>query len=72
MRLDHLLSRETLIVSDGVERKRSPAWKTNNNLFWVPNARIRLASSPARSASGFRGSAPEGALSGPPRTLTVA
>ena len=71
MRLDHLLSRETLLVSDGVERKRSPAWKTEQFLFGS-RREDPPGSSPARSASGFRGSAPEVALSGPPRTLTVA
>ena len=70
MRLDHLLSRETLIVSDGVERKRSPAWKTNNNLFWVPNARIRLALRPLAQHPAS-GALPPGGF-GLPRTLTVA
>ena len=70
MRLDHLLSRETLIVSDGVERKRSPAWKTNNNLFRVPS---RGSAWPLRPLSQHpaSGALPPGGF-GLPRTLTVA
>ena len=58
VRLDHLLSRETRTCPEG-SSESSPAWKQQQSLSG-PVARVRLASSPAVSASGFRGSAPGG------------
>ena len=64
MRLDHLLSRETLIVSDEVEPSGSLAWKTDNIFFGSRRKGREARSETAISASGFRGSAPEGAFPG--------
>ena len=50
-------------MSDEVEPSGSLAWKTNNIFFGSRRKGREARSETAHSASGFRGSAPEGASS---------